>query len=46
MFFHLNGIVGDPYKTLTLALTGKMTVKAAADDAAEKIKTLIAQRKQ
>ena len=27
------------------ALTGKMTVKQAADDAAEKIKTLIAQRK-
>ena len=27
------------------ALTGKMTVKEAADDAAEKIKTLIAQRK-
>jgi CIC family chloride channel protein len=25
-FFHLNGIAGDPYKTLTLALTGKMTV--------------------
>jgi len=24
--FHLNGIAGDPYKTLTLALTGKMTV--------------------
>jgi maltose-binding protein MalE len=28
------------------ALTGKMTVKEAADDAAEKIKTLIAQRRQ
>jgi len=27
-FFHLNGIAGDPYKTLTLALTGKMTVVA------------------
>ncbi len=27
-FFHLNGIAGDPYKTLTLALTGKMTVTA------------------
>ena len=27
-FFHLNGIAGDPYKTLTLALTGKMTVLA------------------
>jgi len=27
------------------ALTGKMTVKEATDDAAEKIKTLIAQRK-
>jgi multiple sugar transport system substrate-binding protein len=27
------------------ALTGTMSVKAAADDAAEKIKTLIAQRK-
>ena len=26
--FHLNGIAGDPYKTLTLALTGKMTVTA------------------
>jgi CIC family chloride channel protein len=24
--FHLNGIAGDPYKTLTLALTGKMTL--------------------
>jgi CIC family chloride channel protein len=24
--FHLNGIAGDPYGTLTLALTGKMTV--------------------
>jgi CIC family chloride channel protein len=24
--FHLNGIAGDPYKTLTLALLGKMTV--------------------
>jgi chloride channel protein, CIC family len=28
LFFHLNGIAGDPYKTLTLALTGKMTVTA------------------
>jgi len=28
VFFHLNGIAGDPYKTLTLALTGKMTVTA------------------
>jgi CIC family chloride channel protein len=28
--FHLNGIAGDPYKTLTLALTGKMTVSAMA----------------
>ncbi len=28
--FHLNGIAGDPYKTLTLALTGKMTVIAMA----------------
>jgi CIC family chloride channel protein len=27
-FFHLNGIAGDPYRTLTLALTGKMTVLA------------------
>jgi CIC family chloride channel protein len=27
-FFHLNGIAGDPYGTLTLALTGKMTVVA------------------
>ena len=26
--FHLNGIAGDPYKTLILALTGKMTVAA------------------
>lgn len=26
--FHLNGIAGDPYKTLTLALTGKLTVVA------------------
>jgi CIC family chloride channel protein len=26
--FHLNGVAGDPYKTLTLALTGKMTVVA------------------
>jgi CIC family chloride channel protein len=26
--FHLNGIAGDPYKTLTLALTGKMTATA------------------
>jgi CIC family chloride channel protein len=24
--FHLNGVAGDPYKTLTQALTGKMTV--------------------
>ena len=30
MLFHLNGIAGDPYKTLTLALTGKMTVTAMA----------------
>jgi CIC family chloride channel protein len=28
--FHLNGIAGDPYGTLTLALTGKMTVVAMA----------------
>src|SRR5208337_4407007 len=28
--FHLNGIAGDPYKTLTLALTGKMTVVSMA----------------
>ncbi|MCU1251267.1 MAG: Cl-channel voltage-gated family protein [Edaphobacter sp.] len=28
--FHLNGIAGDPYRTLTLALTGKMTVSAMA----------------
>ena len=27
-FFHLNGIAGDPYKTLTMALTGKLTVLA------------------
>ncbi len=25
-FFHVNGIAGDPYKTLTLALTGKLPV--------------------
>jgi chloride channel protein, CIC family len=24
LFFHLNGIAGDPYKTLTLALTGQI----------------------
>jgi CIC family chloride channel protein len=28
--FHLNGIAGDPYKTLTLALTAKMTVTSMA----------------
>jgi CIC family chloride channel protein len=28
--FHRNGIAGDPYKTLTLALTGKMTVISMA----------------
>ncbi len=28
--FHLNGIAGDPYATLTLALTGKMTVISMA----------------
>ena len=28
--FHLNGIAGDPYGTLTLALTGKMTVISMA----------------
>ena len=28
--FHLNGIAGDPYRTLTMALTGKMTVTAMA----------------
>src|ERR1700683_4345586 len=28
--FHLNGIAGDPYKTLTLALTGEQTVTAMA----------------
>jgi CIC family chloride channel protein len=28
--FHLNGIAGDPYKTLTLALTGKMTAISMA----------------
>lgn len=28
--FHLNGIAGDPYKTLTLAFTGKMTATAMA----------------
>jgi len=26
--FHLNGVAGDPYGTLTLALTGKMTLTA------------------
>ena len=26
-FFHLNGIAGDPYKTLTLALTGTLPVR-------------------
>jgi CIC family chloride channel protein len=26
MLFHLNGVAGDPYRTLTLALTGKMTL--------------------
>jgi len=30
-FFHLNAIAGDPYKTLTRALTGKMTVTAIAE---------------
>ena len=29
-FFHLNGIAGDPYKTLDLALTGTMPVAAMA----------------
>jgi CIC family chloride channel protein len=28
--FHLNGVAGDPYATLTLALTGKMTVISMA----------------
>jgi len=28
--FHLNGVAGDPYKTLSLALTGKMTVVSMA----------------
>ncbi|MDR3774358.1 MAG: chloride channel protein [Terracidiphilus sp.] len=28
--FHLNGVAGDPYGTLTLALTGKMTVISMA----------------
>jgi chloride channel protein, CIC family len=28
--FHLNGIAGDPYRTMTLALTGKMTVISMA----------------
>ncbi len=28
--FHMNGIAGDPYKTLTLALTGKMTLTTMA----------------
>jgi len=26
MFFHVNGIAGDPYKTLTMALTGELGV--------------------
>jgi len=29
-FFHLNGIAGDPYKTLTLALTGTLPVLCMA----------------
>jgi CIC family chloride channel protein len=28
LFFHLNGIAGDPYKTLTLAFTGGLSVAA------------------
>ncbi len=30
VLFHLNGIAGDPYKTLTLVLTGKMMATAMA----------------
>lgn len=30
VFFHLNGIAGDPYKTLTLALTGTLPVLCMA----------------
>lgn len=30
LFFHLNGIAGDPYKTLTMALTGSLPVTAMA----------------
>jgi CIC family chloride channel protein len=29
-FFHLNGIAGDPYKTLTLALTGSISILPVA----------------
>ena len=29
-FFHMNGIAGDPYKTLTLALTGTLPLKLMA----------------
>ena len=30
LFFHVNGIAGDPYKTLTMALTGEMGVLPVA----------------
>ena len=30
MFFHVNGIAGDPYKTLTMALTGELGVLPVA----------------
>jgi CIC family chloride channel protein len=30
LFFHVNGIAGDPYKTLTLALTGATTLSVVA----------------
>ena len=30
LFFHVNGIAGDPYKTLTLALTGATTLTVVA----------------
>jgi CIC family chloride channel protein len=30
LFFHVNGIAGDPYKTLTLALTGAPTLTVGA----------------
>jgi len=39
--FHLNGIAGDPYKTLTLALTGKMTATAMAAFCALKLASTV-----